>query len=379
MTSRLRTALGAVLLALAVVVTTLSLNIGGASAVEQEFSTDPENPTYVNEAPEGFEPFGDPVSETNDCVTQTVQTYSKTVLEGYEPAVEETFSYGYEERTREFVPGTDEVSHQEYKYVRYGDVIEKQVKGKVQTFNGLWWYDSGSFDWIDWPGAGPVNDDGRARSGSHDSYFDQSGNTRKRSTHYRYVVVGQFVKESTGWRTSPPAGSGWVKVDERKVVDVAAVPDSYTEWSAWGPGESGLNEEPTLPENTDVHEYRLTEPVSNEDGRPEVPGTEVTYFVYTSSFEGQSCPTTTEGPTTTEPPVTTTVPPSTTTTEATTTTAPAETSSTSTVAPTTTAPAAVAAPTELAYTGSNVGLTLAGVALLLLGAVLVFTGRRRTA
>lgn len=81
----------------------------------------------------------------------------------------------------------------------YGDIIEKEVKGNIQTRDRGDWKNTGTFDWIDWPEAGPVNDDGRSRGpGGHSDTFDQTGSgngsTRKQSTQYRYVVVGQFVK-----------------------------------------------------------------------------------------------------------------------------------------------------------------------------------------
>lgn len=42
------------------------------------YSTDPENPTLVEEVPEGFTALGDPTSVTEDCITTTEQVYSRT-------------------------------------------------------------------------------------------------------------------------------------------------------------------------------------------------------------------------------------------------------------------------------------------------------------
>jgi hypothetical protein len=103
--------------------------------------------------------------------------------------------------------------------------------------------------------------------------------------------------------------------------------------------------------------------------------------------------TTTESTTTTEPVTTTTestttTEPVTTTTEATTTTepyvapsstVPAPSTTTSTVPTETSSTSVTREPAELAYTGFNSGLFLAGLALLALGGFLTFAGRRKTA
>lgn len=88
--------------------------------------------------------------------------------------------------------------------------------------------------------------------------------------------------------------------------------------------------------------------------------------------------TTTTSTTVPETTTTSTVPETTTSTTVpeTTTTVTPETSSTSVVAP---QEAPVAAPAELAYTGRNLNLALAGFALLALGVVFLITGRRKTA
>jgi hypothetical protein len=101
----------------------------------------------------------------------------------------------------------------------------------------------------------------------------------------------------------------------------------------------------------------------------------------TSTVPETTTSTVPETTTSTVPETTTSSVPTTTTTAVdTTTTVTSETSSTSVVAPPITAPVApVAAPAELAYTGFNFGLFLAGLTLLALGGILTFTGRRRTA
>jgi hypothetical protein len=66
-----------------------------------------------------------------------------------------------------------------------------------------------------------------------------------------------------GVGTATAAGSN---ADE-PCVETTAVPASYGEWSAWTVTQSKLLTEPTVPANTDTHEYRVTGPVqvSNND------------------------------------------------------------------------------------------------------------------
>jgi LPXTG-motif cell wall-anchored protein len=73
--------------------------------------------------------------------------------------------------------------------------------------------------------------------------------------------------ENTGWVTESP-GPNWKQTDKRTVTDEEATDGSYTDWSAWAETQSGLLTEPTVPANTDTHEYRVTGPVSvgNGDG-----------------------------------------------------------------------------------------------------------------
>lgn len=150
-------ALVAMMLAGAMAMFALAFTSTSASAAEVEYSTDPANPTLVEEVPEGFTALGDPTVTEDNCITTTVQNYSRTT-EGAE--------------------------------------------GEVQT---------------------------------------------------------------TDWLTEPPEGEGWEQIDQRTVTDVEAVPDSYTEWSAWTETQSGLLEEPTVPANTDTHEYNVTGPVKVVD------------------------------------------------------------------------------------------------------------------
>lgn len=105
----------------------------------------------------------------------------------------------YQFKRTETTPAVEEVSHVEYKW----DIetrteikqpqIEKQVKGVIQTKDRGDWKNTGTFDWIDYPDAGPLYDDARiGTSGPHSSTFNQTGNsngsTRYVSTTYRYVT-----------------------------------------------------------------------------------------------------------------------------------------------------------------------------------------------
>jgi hypothetical protein len=76
----------------------------------------------------------------------------------------------------------------------------------------------------------------------------------------RQVENGSHT-ETSEWLTEPPAGDGWEQIDNRQVVDQEATPEVYGEWSLWALLTDHLLVEPTLSENTLVHEYQLVGPV----------------------------------------------------------------------------------------------------------------------
>ncbi len=94
----------------------------------------------------------------------------------------------------------------EYQYEKWvKGTKEKKVYGK--------WVPDGTFDYRDWPGAGPVWNDGGS-GGHHDVWVE--GDTRYTSTAYKYVKTGVTReveignKKETKWSTSSP-GDDWTK------------------------------------------------------------------------------------------------------------------------------------------------------------------------
>jgi LPXTG-motif cell wall-anchored protein len=89
-----------------------------------------------------------------------------------------------------------------------------------------YWGDWGP--WTDWPGAGPVNDDGRDRGPL------PHGEGKGWQRQYRYVVVGQFENgtEQYGWTEEGPTKEGWTLIDQRdseREVEVECPPPPTTE------------------------------------------------------------------------------------------------------------------------------------------------------
>ncbi len=112
--------------------------------------------------------------------------------------------------------------------------------------------------------------------------FHAEGTNRDGSTWYRQwqarftgetrQVANGTETQTTDWLLGPPEGKGWTQIDERTVITTEAVEESYGPWSDW----SRINRapyltEPTAPENTSTHEYRVTDPitVTDEDAVPE--------------------------------------------------------------------------------------------------------------
>lgn len=325
--------------------------------------------------------------------------------------------WNIEGRSREITPATGEVSHQEYRYERKVKECqptveyqwEKHVRGttEVKDSRGRW-VAGPAFDWRDYPGAGPVWADGG--SGGHNSTWVEGG-VRYTSTHFKYVQTGktrpgkdvcEWKTETSDWLTEAPAGEGWKQIDQRKVVDVEAKPEVVGPWSDWTRiNRAPYLAEPTAPENTRTHEYRVVGPIkvvdseavpafteyyTGADSKPsrnvedaawvrdaalegwtqfgerkvvdsEATPDVVTYFAYT---DGKACETSTPTPTTTP-------------------TTPETSSSTTSPSPAGTSVSTRAGRTELAATGaSSTGLYLGFAAVLLaLGAAMVLGTRRR--
>jgi len=284
---------------------TTALAAGGLSAAHAEPGpgTSPQNPIVVDspeDVPSGAIQTGQTTGE--DCSTTTTWTLTVPATEETShqefrylrdiPAVDEVShqEWGQEERTRTFTPAVDEVSHQEFRYERTVKkyktenkyMYRKYVKGVTQKKDSRGnWQDTGTFPFEiynssnGWGGsnshAGAWGQESATDgSGGHSDYSSTVSGVRKHSTHYEYrkselidtrQVLDGTAKETSDWRTSPPAGDGWVKIDERKVVDTEAVPASYGPWTEWTSTASSLLSEPVLPADTDVHQYRPTGPV----------------------------------------------------------------------------------------------------------------------
>lgn len=60
---------------------------------------------------------------------------------------------------------------------------------------------------------------------------DNLANVTQIGERHEVWVPGTSNPESSGWRTSPPAGAGWAQVEERVVVDSAAIPTTEDSWA----------------------------------------------------------------------------------------------------------------------------------------------------
>jgi len=331
-----------------------------STAVAAEPGSSADNPIFVSrdEVPENVEITKDGCAE--------VANWSET---------KEVFSYGIETRFRELVPGEHheavtheeykykktvpavaEVSHNEYRYERTVDVFKTKYQYKKQVRGEIWQQDNGKGKWhktgqrFDWKWYSPAStqwsfeDKAVLQSGPHSAVVSEymKGNHRwqERSTEYQYVKSGVTeqvktgtTKETSDWRETAPAGSGWKVIDTRKVVDSPAIPesveysgwvkvalgapwvlidtktvvdreaytepDTYTDWTDWILLEKDLPKPPNVPENEEFVEFRATE--------PEYEGNVTTYYAYTD--DAVCPPTETTPPTEPTPPVETTVPP----------------------------------------------------------------------
>ena len=147
--------------------------------------------------------------------------------------------------------------------------------------NGSWFYRAAGFwsnwgPWTDWPGAGPLVDDGRARGplphGSGEGWERQ----------YRYVVVGQFSTGFTDWvpagstpwgpNDTPPAGTNtthYVNKQQTTVIDVEYVPAFDTTYY-YNDGAVSTTDENiwTTDQTLDRSWDRFREQTSYKDGDP---------------------------------------------------------------------------------------------------------------
>lgn len=318
------------------VLATIMLGIGVASA-NADYSTDPANPTLVTTVPEGFSPYGEPTTETDNCVTTTTQAYSRTTP-GEDAVTHE--EWRTEERTRSSEEVTDYVTEYHFrKFVRTKTRTYTEGTAKVDH----WWNWSpnnsqGPQNYVPnfpndprgtWQGphvnGGPQQDTyGTFQTGGGNSPFFHRENVQP-ATQGGWGPWSAFgpwtpwVPEShTSWETSTAPlgvpqfhGSGqngntqfyreWQAQFDGQTREVASgTHTEYGEWSPWRVyGEPSLTE-PVLPANTDTHEYRFTGPVVVVD----VPSSDdVTHYVYTVTVTGEPCeePTPTPTPEPTEP------------------------------------------------------------------------------
>ena len=184
---------------------------------------------------------------------ETARSATKTYTPGVDE-VEEVLSYEWKKTTCETEYEWQKVTpaipaEYEFKYKRSVEKcdtqkqVNKEVKGITQKKVYGQWQTTGAFDWRDWPNAGPVWDDGRAKSGSHNSTWTE-GNIRYQTTHFRYVETGvtrptnckTTTEGPTDWRTSPPEGEGW-KVVKTRTKPGTGIPESTEkEWAKVSPG-----------------------------------------------------------------------------------------------------------------------------------------------
>ena len=117
-------ALVAMLLVVAGAMFALAVTAGPANAAEPEFSTDPDNPTLVEEVPDGFT-LDSATSSTDDCITTEESFYSRVTDDG-----EGTFSDWTEwEQTQSGLL-------QEPDLPANTDTHEYRVTGPVEVGNG---------------------------------------------------------------------------------------------------------------------------------------------------------------------------------------------------------------------------------------------------
>lgn len=223
-------------------------------------------------------------STKDECATTTTATLT---VPGSDESSHEEFRYLRE------VPGNEQTSHQEWgveertrtstEEFQYERTVKdykteyhfaKFTHTKTKARNGQW---SAYGPWTKWsPETHTSWEDSTTPLGS--PAFHGQGTYANGTQWYREwqaMFDGQTRQVSNGshtetsdWLTSPPAGDGWVQIDTRT---------TFGDWSEWAVTQSHLLFAPTLPANSSVHEYRATGPVTVVDSDASPARTE--YFV----------------------------------------------------------------------------------------------------
>lgn len=306
------------LMAVAVLAASFGAFAGVSSANELDYSTNPDAPTVVDQVPQGFVPLGDPsvVPNDDDCTVTTTQKFKLTQLEGYDPGQKRILSYGWEERTRTKQFTTE---HEVDKFTRERTrTYTPEVKGQHYSLKGnsgigkndtpvfpAWYWQANTHhephQHAIYPVEGSTLHYTSTGNGKRDWFYFEAGTPASYgdwsewSTPTRWVPTGSHLAwvdavPAANWR---PHGQQTSTYQRQWSVyptgNTRQVVSGYTDWTEWGGGETGLDKEPTLPPNTDTHEYRLLEPKVEQEFKPEIPGTNVTYYVATVVTEDVDC------------------------------------------------------------------------------------------
>lgn len=174
-----------------------------------------------------------------------------------------------QERTREFVPGTAEVSHEVYSYKKKVEkfTTEHEYKKEVRTTRT---HKSGHpkdqlvHDWQWWsPASIKWRDENFTESGLHGQWDDHPW---KYTRVYRYTATGDTRQVPAGYEwvfsgeVTEPLGEPWILLGgyPQTVIDAPEVPDTYTDWTEWADyGDVVRGDEPTAPQDTDTAQYRV--------------------------------------------------------------------------------------------------------------------------
>lgn len=210
------------------------------------------------------------------------------------PAQEETShqEWRVKERTRTFTPAQEETSHQVYSYKKsVKDYITEyhfrkftQTREGVKHGNNITW---GAFGpWTPWePETHTSWETSNAPLGSPAPHADGHNGNQYWERVWQAQFDGETRQTQSGshfeysGEVTSPLGGQWVLLPgyPKKVVDTEATEASYGEWSGWELTQDNLLEQPLVPENTDTHEYKVIGPQTFVDSEY-VPGyTE--YFV----------------------------------------------------------------------------------------------------
>ena len=177
--------------------------------------------------------------------------------------------------------------------ITYKDIIEKEVSGIIIPGGE-------GFDWVDWPGAGSLIDDGRSRSGNHNSILktvrgDDGVKYTYKTKKFRYVVVGQHEIINQEEVPCPPPSTTTTEPPETTIPPTTVAPTTTA------PATTSTVPDTTVPDTT-VPVTTIPETTTPETTVPEttIPETSSTVPV----TEPPLPPTTDAPPTTEEDPVT---------------------------------------------------------------------------